>query len=136
MIREVLDSVNRRTLGTLKEWLGSLASSIMGGGGLLTALYMVFIVVLMAGFVNALLNQAVISQTYIPYPNGALQTIPEGVINAFVIAMGGGGVYLTYMSGRQTVRARAVSMYLALALLLLVVSLFTGVEMAVMKGLG
>ena len=135
MIREALDSVYKRTLGSLRDWLGSLASS-MAGGGLVTALYMVYLVVLLAGFVNAFLNQAVISQTYIPYPNGTVQTIPEGVINAFVIAMGGGGVYLTYMSGRQTVRSRTVNMYLGLALLLLVVSLFTGVEMAIMKGLG
>ena len=61
------------------------------------------------------------------------QTIPEAIIDSFVILTGGAGIYLAYMSGRQTTRARAVNMYLGLALLLLVVSLLAGTQLFLLK---
>jgi predicted ABC-type sugar transport system permease subunit len=135
MIREALESAYKRSIGMLKDWFLGFVSSITRGGGLVPALYVLLVVALMAGFVNAVVFP-VPNQTYIPYPNGNAQTIPEAIVDAFVIATGGAGIYLTYLSGRQTVRARTVNLYLGLALLLLVVSLFTGIDMAILKGLG
>ncbi|HUK80659.1 MAG TPA: hypothetical protein VLU91_08370 [Nitrososphaerales archaeon] len=135
MIREVLQNAYRRTIGALKDALVGFVSSITRGGGLIQAIYMLLFVALAAGFVSAVVYP-VANQTYIPYPGGGAETIPEAVVDAFVVAMGGAAVYLVYLSGRQTVKARTVNLYLGLALLLLLVSVFTGIDMAILKGFG
>lgn len=135
MIREVLVKAYGRTVGALKDSLLGFVSSLTRGGGLIQLLYVVFIVALMAGFINAVVFP-VPNQSYIPYPSGSAQTIPEAIVDAFVIAVGAAGIYLTYLSGRQTVRTRTVNLYLGLALLLLVVAVFTGIDMAILKGFG
>jgi len=135
MIREVLQNAYRRTIGALKDALAGFVSSITRGGGLIQAIYMLLFVALAAGFVSAVVYP-VANQTYIPYPGGGAETIPEAVVDAFVVAMGGAAVYLVYLSGRQTVKARTVNLYLGLALLLLLVSVFTGIDMAILKGFG
>ncbi len=135
MIREALVTAYKRTVGALTEWFMGFVSSLTRGGGLVQALYVIVVVALMAGFVNAVVFP-VPNQSYIPYPNGSAQTIPEAIVDAFVIIVGGAGVYLTYLSGRQTTRTRTVNLYLGLALLLIVVSVFTGIDMALLKGFG
>jgi predicted ABC-type sugar transport system permease subunit len=134
LIREFLASAYKRTLGVLKNWLAGSLSSATRGGGFLQLLYIVVVVALMAGFINAVFFPT----TYqgIVYPSGGAQTIPEAFIDAFVILTGGVGIYLTYISGKQTTRPRAVNLYLGLALLLIAVSLLAGVEIAVLKGFG
>jgi hypothetical protein len=135
MIREALESVYKRTFGVLKDALAGFASSITRGGGLVQALYVLLFVGLAAGFVSAIVFP-VSNQTYIPYPGGTAETIPEAIVDAFVVIMGGAGIYLVYLSGRQTVRSRTVNLYLGLALMLIVVSVFTGIDMAILKGFG
>ena len=135
MLRTALESAYKRTIGALKDSLAHFVSSLTRGGGLIEALYIVFLVALMAGFVNAVVFP-VADQSYIPYPGSSAMTIPEAIVDAFVIAVGGAGVYLVYQSGRQTVRSRTVNLYLGLALLLLVVSVFVGIDMAILKGFG
>lgn len=135
MIREALESVYKKTVGAAKDTVLGFLSSITRGGGLIQALYVVLLVALMAGFVDAVFFP-VANQSYIPYPNGTAMTIPEAIIDAFVIVMGGAGIYLVYLSGRQTTRTRTVNLYLGLALLLIVVSVFAGIDMAILKGFG
>lgn len=135
MIRAKLESVYNRTIGALKDSLVRLVSSLTRGGGLIEALYVIFLVALMAGFVSAVVFP-VPNQSYIPYPGSTAETIPEGIVDAFVVAVGAAGVYLVYLSGRQTVRTRTVNLYLGLAILLLVVAVFTGIDMAILKGFG
>lgn len=135
MIREALGSVYKRTVGALEDAFVGLVSSITRGGGLVQALYVLFILALMAGFLDAV-TYPVANQSYIPYPSSAAMTVPEAVVDAFIIAVGGAGIYLVYLSGRQTARSRTVNMYLGLALLLLVVSIFSGFDMAILKGFG
>jgi hypothetical protein len=135
MLRTVIGSAYKKTIGALKDALLGLVSSLTRGGGLIQALYVVLLVALMAGFVNAVFF-LVPSQSYIPYPGASNMTIPEAIVDAFVIIVGGAGIYLVYQSGRQTVRSRTVNLYLGLALLLLVVSVFTGIDMAILKGFG
>jgi hypothetical protein len=135
MLREVLGTAYKRTVGALTDWFLGFVSSLTRGGGLIQALYVIFIVALMAGFINAVVFP-VANQSYIPYPGGSAMTIPEAVINAFVIVVGAAGIYLTYLSGRQTTRSRTVNLYLGLALLLIVVSIFVGIDLALAKGFG
>lgn len=135
MIREALGSAYRRTVGPVRDALARYISSLTRGGGLVQLLYVLFIVALMAGFVNAVVFP-VSTQGYIPYPNGTAMTIPEAIVDAFVIVVGAAGIYLVYLSGRQTVRSRTVNLYLGLALLLIIVSIFTGIDMAILKGFG
>jgi len=135
MLRTALESAYKKTLGALMNTLARLVSSLTRGGGLIEAVYIIILIALMAGFVNAVVFP-VPNQSYIPYPGGSAMTIPEAIVDAFVIVVGGAGVYLVYQSGRQTVRSRTVNLYLGLALLLLVVAVFVGIDMAILKGFG
>ena len=135
MLRQALETVNRKTIGALKITLTRFVSSLTRGWGLLEGVYIVALVALMAGFVNAVVFP-VSSQSYIPYPSSSAMTIAEAIVDAFVIVVGAAGIYLVYQSGRQTVRSRTVNLYLGLALLLLVVAVFVGIDMAILKGFG
>ena len=135
MLRTALESAYKKTIGALKDSLAHFVSSLTRGSGLIEALYIIVLVALMAGFVNAVVFP-VPNQSYIPYPGSGAMTIPEAIVDAFVIIVGGAGVYLVYQSGRQTVRSRTVNLYLGLALLLLVVAVFVGIDMAILKGFG
>jgi hypothetical protein len=135
MLRTALESAYKRTVGAVKDALLGWVSSLTRGGGLIEALYVIFLIALMAGFVNAVVFP-VPNQSYIPYPGSSAMTIPEAIVDAFVIAIGAAGIYLVYLSGRQTTRTRTVNLYLGLALLLLVVAIFTGIDVAILKGFG
>ena len=135
MIRGILEGLYNRTIGALRDYLSGVFSAATRGGGLLQLLYVLGVVGLMAGFINAVVFP-VPNQSYIVYPSGGAQTIPEALIDAFVIMVGGAGLYLTYVSGRQTTRARTVNLYLGLALLLIIVSVLAGIEIARLKGFG
>jgi hypothetical protein len=135
MLREVLGSAYKRTIGSLRDALVDFVASITRRGGIFQLLYMIFVVSLSAGFINAVVFP-VPNQSYIPYPGGSAETIPEAIVDAFVIAVGGAGIYLAYLSGRQTARARTVNLYLGVALVMILVSLFIGIEMAIRKGFG
>jgi len=135
MIREALESAYQKTIGALKDRLVDYSSSVTKRAGLLQLIYVLFVVALAAGFINAVVFP-VPNQSYIPYPGGSAETVPEAIIDSFVIIVGGAGIYLAVLSGRQTVRTRTVSLYLGLALLLIVVSLFTGIDLAILKGYG
>jgi len=133
MIREALGSAYKKTIGAARDTLVGSLSSLTRGGGLIQVLYVVLLVGIMAGFVDAI-NYPVANQSYIPYPSSTAMTIPEAIVDAFVIVVGGAGIYLVYMSGRQTTRTRTVNLYLGLALLLIIVSVFAGIDMAILKG--
>jgi len=135
MIREALESAYKKTIGALKDRLVDYSSSVTKRAGLLQLMYVLFVVALAAGFINAVVFP-VPNQSYIPYPGGSAETVPEAIIDSFVIIVGGAGIYLAVLSGRQTVRTRTVSLYLGLALLLIIVSLFTGIDLAILKGYG
>ncbi len=135
MIREALGSAYKKTIGALKGRLVEFVSSVTKRAGLLQLLYVLFVVALAAGFINAVVFP-VPNQSYIPYPGGSAETVPEAIIDSFVIIVGGAGIYLAVLSGRQTVRTKTVSLYLGLALLLIIVSLFTGIDLAILKGYG
>lgn len=80
-------------------------------------IYIAGIIVMSAGIVSALASP--VSQSYIIYPGRDAQSIPETVINAMALTMGFGGLYFSYLSGRQTVKPRLVGFFLILGLLLI-----------------
>jgi hypothetical protein len=135
MLREVLGSAYKRTVGALRDAVVRLVASVTRRGGVVQLLYVIFVVALSAGFINAVVFP-VPNQSYIPYPGGSAETIPEAIVDAFVIIVGGSGIYLTYLSGRQTARTRTVNLYLGLALVMILVSVFIGIDMALLKGFG
>jgi hypothetical protein len=135
MLREVLGSAYKRTVGALRDAVMRLVASVTRRGGVVQLLYVIFVVALSAGFINAVVFP-VPNQSYIPYPGGSAETIPEAIADAFVIIVGGSGIYLTYLSGRQTARTRTVNLYLGLALVMILVSVFIGIDMALLKGFG
>ncbi len=132
MIREFIKSGYERTVGTVRGIFRGLFGSVLRNGNLLPVVYVLILVGIMGGFVNAL-TLPVPNQGLVVYPGPGAQTIPEATLDSFVILLGGAGIYLTYMSGRQTTRTRAVNMYLGLALLLIVVSLLAGTQLFLLK---
>ncbi|MBI3841036.1 MAG: hypothetical protein HY297_03660 [Thaumarchaeota archaeon] len=137
MIRKTMEWGYARTIGAVERWLSGLVESASRRGGLIQVVYVLVIVGLMAGFINAIVFPVPAqNQGLIIYPSGGAQTIPEAIINAFVIFLGGAGIYLAYVSGRQTTRTRTVNLYLVIALLLVAVSVLTGLDIARLKSFG
>ena len=132
MIRQLLVRWYGITFGSLRTWFLGVMGNASNRSGLLQMLYVVVIVGLMAGFINAVVFP-VPNQGQIIYRGPGAQTIPEAIIDAFIILLGGAGIYITYISGRQTTRARAVNLYLGLALLLIAVSILAGIQVSLIK---
>jgi hypothetical protein len=133
VIRRVLERSYNATVGALRNALAGVLQSLSSRTGLLQLLYVIALVVLMGGFVNAVFFPLP-DQGQIIYPGAGAQTIPEAVLDAAVILVGGAGIYVTYVSGRQTTRSRMVNLYLAIALLLIALSVIMGLEITIIKG--
>lgn len=133
MIRRVLERTYEATVGVGRNALAKLLGSITTKTGFVQLLYLVALVALMGGFVNAVFFP-VADQGQIVYRGGGSQTVPEAILYASVILIGGGGIYATYLSGRQTTRSRMVNLYLGIALLLIAISVFMGLYLATIKG--
>ena len=121
------------TIGALRNALAGALGSLSSRAGLVQLLYVVALVALMGGFVNAVFFP-LSNQGQIIYPGPGSQTIPEAILDASVIAIGGAGIYVTYVSGRQTTRSRMVNLYLGIALLLIALSVFMGLYLTHLKG--
>jgi hypothetical protein len=80
-------------------------------------LYVAGIVVMSAGIVSALASP--VNQSYIIYPSQGGQSIAETVIYMMAMLLGFGGLYFSYLSGRQTVKPRLVGFFLTLGLLMI-----------------
>jgi heme/copper-type cytochrome/quinol oxidase subunit 3 len=134
MIKQKLESVYDRTFGVLRSLVERLAGPFSNRASWIEVIYVLGIVAFMAGFINAVFFP-VPNQGLIVYPGGGAQTIPEAVIDTFVILLGGSGIYLTYLSGRQTTRSRMVNIYLAVALFLIFLSIYMGLYINGINGL-
>lgn len=88
-------------------------------------LYILGVVVLAAGIVPALADPVPVQ--YIIYPGTDSQSISETVINSMALLMGFAGLYLSYLSGRQTVKPRLVGFYLGLGLVLIAAAVYIGI---------
>jgi hypothetical protein len=133
LIKEILESGYKKTVGAARDYLAGILTKGTRGGALLQLVYVLGLVGLMAGFISAVFSP-VPNQSYIVYPSAGAQSIPEMLVDSFVILVGGAGIYLVFLSGRQTTRTRTVNLYLGLAVLLVTVSVLTGIEIAILKG--
>jgi len=132
LIRRVLERSYNATVGALRDALGGAVASLSSRTGLVQLLYVIALVALMGGFVNAVFFPLP-NQGQIIYPGTGSQTIPEAVLDASVILVGGAGIYITYVSGRQTTRSRMVNLYLGIALLLIALSVLMGFYLTYLK---
>ena len=80
-------------------------------------LYVIGIVAMASGIVNAAIQP--VDSRYIIFPGQGSQSITETVINALALMLGAMGVYLSYLSGRQTTKPRMITFYLVIGLLLI-----------------
>jgi hypothetical protein len=135
LIKEMLQSGYKKTIGAARDYFWGFLTKGTRGGNILQLVYVLALVGLMAGFVSAVFTP-VSNQSYIVYPSSTAQSIPELLVDSFVILVGGAGVYLILLSGRQTTRTRTVNLYLGLAILLVIVSVLTGIEISILKGFG
>ncbi len=133
MIKRALESGYSKTVGALRGAFSRYGQSVGSRTGWIQILYSLVIVAFMAGFMSAVFFP-VADQALIVYPSSGAQTIAETVLDAVVILFGAGGIYVAYLSGRQTTKPRMVNLYLAVALLLVVVSVFMGIELTILKG--
>lgn len=85
-------------------------------------LYILGIIVMSAGIVSALASP--VDQAYIIYPSSDGETISEMVIYSVAMLLGFGGLYLSYLSGRQTVKPRMVGFFLTLGLIMIGVAIY------------
>jgi hypothetical protein len=84
--------------------------------------YVAGIVIMSAGIVSALASP--VPESYIIYPGQNGQSIPETVIYVMAMMLGFGGLYFSYLSGRQTVKPRLVGFFLTVGLLMLAAAIY------------
>jgi hypothetical protein len=65
-----------------------------------------------------------VNQSYTIYPSTNGETVSEMIIYAMAMMLGFGGLYLSYLSGRQTVKPRLVPFFLILGLILIGVAVY------------
>ena len=122
MIRQWFESrvsgVERR-LGKVVE-RSSVSTTVKNN--FIEVLYIVGIVVMGAGIVSALASP--VSQSYMIYPSRTGETVSEMVIYSMVTLLGFGGLYISYLSGRQTVKPRLVPFFLTLGLIMIAIAIY------------
>jgi len=132
MIKRVLESGYNRVFGAVRNVLARSGQSFSNGTSWIQLLYVLVVVAFMAGTISAVFFP-VADQALIVYPAGGAQTIAETIIDAVIILFGAAGIYIAYLSGRQTTKPRMVNLYLAIALLLIFVSVFMGIQLSILK---
>jgi hypothetical protein len=88
-------------------------------------LYILGIIAMASGIVNAVVQP--VNFGYTIFPGQGSQSASETVINSFALILGATGIYLSYLSGRQTTKPRLVNFYLALGLVLMLTSVYIGI---------
>ena len=126
MIRKKFESSIGAITGRLSRMVdknGSLSSLIRSRW--IEVLYVLGIVAMASGIVNAAIQP--VDSRYIIFPGQGSQSITETIINALALLLGATGIYLSYLSGRQTTKPRMVTFYLILGLLLLGTGIYIGI---------
>jgi hypothetical protein len=85
-------------------------------------LYVAGIIALSAGIVSALVSPT--PEQYIIYPGRSGQSISETIFYAMAMVLGFGGLYFSFLSGRQTIKPRLVGFFLILGLILIAVAIY------------
>lgn len=122
MIRQWLESQAsgmERRLGKVAERSG-VSTTVKNN--LIEVLYIAGIVVMSAGIVSALASP--VNQSYMIYPATNGETVSEMAIYSMAMLLGFGGLYISYLSGRQTVKARLVPFFLTLGLIMIGIAIY------------
>ncbi len=89
------------------------------------ALYILGIVLMTAGLVNAVIQP--VNFGYVIFPSTGAQSATETAVDALALLLGAAGIYLSYASGRQTTRSRLVSFYLTIGILMIAIAVYIGI---------
>ena len=94
-------------------------------------LYVLGIILMTAGLVYAVLQPVNIG--YVIYPSSSDQSATETGVDALALVIGAAGVYLSYLSGRQTTKSRMVNFYLTISILMIGIAVYIGIYVIASK---
>lgn len=125
MIREWFDSHvdslwSRMTKATGKSILASEVRTRW-----IEIIYLIGIVTLTSGLVCAVIEP--VNPGYVIFPSSGAQSATETGVDALALLIGAVGVYLSYLSGRQTTQSRMVNFFLVFGLLMIAIAVYIGV---------
>ena len=88
-------------------------------------LYLIGMVLLTAGLVCAAIDPVDIG--YVIFPSSGAQSATETGVDALALLIGSIGIYLSYLSGRQTTKSRMVNFFLTIGLLMIAIAVYKGI---------
>lgn len=91
----------------------------------MVVLYIIGIVLMTAGIVNAAIQP--VNFGYVIFPSTGAQSATETGVDALALMIGAAGIYMSYLSGRQTTKPRMVNFFLAIGLLLIAIAVYMGI---------
>jgi len=91
----------------------------------MVVLYIIGIVLMTAGIVNAAIQP--VNFGYVILPSSGAQSATETGVDALALLIGAAGIYLSYLSGRQTTKPRMVNFFLAIGLILIAIAVYIGI---------
>jgi hypothetical protein len=130
----------------IRQWFDSRVNSIWnrinkvaGKSGLaseirsrwMEVIYVLGIILMTAGLVNAVLQPVNIG--YVIFPSSSDQSATETGVDALALMIGAAGVYLSYLSGRQTTQSRMVNFYLTISILMIGIAVYIGIYVIASK---
>jgi len=132
LITAWIDSRLNRVRNRFSKSFGKSSLATQLSSGWVEVLYIVALVIMSAGTVNAIIQP--VNVGYVIFPNPGGQSVTETVVDAFVLLLGAAGVYLSYLSGRQTTKTRMVNFFLIIGLFLILMALYIGIYVLNAKG--
>lgn len=94
-------------------------------------LYIIGIVLMTSGIVSAIIQP--VNMGYVIFPSSGGQSATETVVDALIVIIGSIGVYMSYLSGRQTTKPRMVNFFLVIGVLLIAIAMYIGVYVLTQK---
>jgi hypothetical protein len=88
-------------------------------------LYVTGIILLTSGIVCAAITP--VNVGYVIFPSSGAQSATETGVDALALVTGAAGVYLSYLSGRQTTKSRMVNFYLSVGLMMIAIAIYIGI---------
>lgn len=131
MIREWFDSRVNSIWNRISKATGKSEIAAEIKNRWMEILYVLGIILMTAGLVNAVLQPVNIG--YVIFPSSSDQSATETGVDALALIIGAAGVYLSYLSGRQTTQSRMVNFYLAVSIMLIGIAVYIGIYVIASK---
>ena len=87
--------------------------------------YILGIVLMTAGLVSAVIQP--VNFGYVIFPSAGAESATETGVDSLTVIIGAVGIYISYLSGRQTTKPRMVNFLLGIGLLLIAISVYIGI---------